>query len=67
MKLVASNAKAAGKFIGSGLGVNPEFARVLLDCGIQWLQVGSDFEYMIQGCQRAFDNICNAGPPKPPR
>src|SRR6516225_4641380 len=57
MKAVASRAKAAGKFVGSGLGADPEFARVLLDCGVQWLQAGNDFEYLIQGCQRTFDAI----------
>jgi 2-dehydro-3-deoxyglucarate aldolase/4-hydroxy-2-oxoheptanedioate aldolase len=57
MKTVASKAKAAGKFVGSGLGANPEFARLLIDCGVQWLQVGSDFEYMIQACQQTFDAI----------
>jgi 2-dehydro-3-deoxyglucarate aldolase/4-hydroxy-2-oxoheptanedioate aldolase len=57
MKTVASRAKAAGKFIGSGLGADPEFANVLIDCGVRWLQVGSDFEYMLQGCQRTFDQI----------
>jgi 2-dehydro-3-deoxyglucarate aldolase/4-hydroxy-2-oxoheptanedioate aldolase len=61
MRTIASRAKAAGKFIGSGLGANPEFARVLLDCGVQWLQAGGDFEYMLQGCQRTFDAIRNAG------
>jgi 2-dehydro-3-deoxyglucarate aldolase/4-hydroxy-2-oxoheptanedioate aldolase len=57
MKTVASKARAAGKFIGSGLGADPEFARVLIDCGVQWLQAGNDFEYMIQGCERTFDRI----------
>ena len=57
MKTAASKARAAGKFIGSGLGANPEFARVLIDCGVQWLQAGNDFEYMIQGCERAFGEI----------
>jgi 2-keto-3-deoxy-L-rhamnonate aldolase RhmA len=57
MKTVASKAKTAGKFIGAGLGANPEFAQVLIDCGVQWLQAGNDFEYMIQACQRTFDLI----------
>jgi 2-keto-3-deoxy-L-rhamnonate aldolase RhmA len=57
MKTVATKARAAGKFIGSGLGSNPAFAKVLLECGVQWLQVGSDFEYMLQGCQWAFQAI----------
>ena len=49
--------KAAGKFIGSGLGANPEFARVLIDCGVQWMQAGNDFEYMIRGCETTFAKI----------
>lgn len=57
MCLVASKAKAAGKFIGSGLGANPEFARVLIDCGVQWLQAGGDFEYMLRGCAGTFTEI----------
>jgi 2-dehydro-3-deoxyglucarate aldolase/4-hydroxy-2-oxoheptanedioate aldolase len=57
MKTIAAKARAAGKFIGSGLGANPEFARILIDCGVQWLQAGNDFEYMLAGCRRTFDAI----------
>lgn len=57
MKMVASRAKAAGKFIGSGLGANPDFARLLIDCGVQWLQAGNDFEYMLRGCAQTFGAI----------
>jgi 2-dehydro-3-deoxyglucarate aldolase/4-hydroxy-2-oxoheptanedioate aldolase len=57
MRTIATKAKAAGKFIGAGLGANPEFARVLMDCGVQWLQAGGDFEFMIRGCERTFREI----------
>lgn len=57
MRLVAEKAKAAGKFIGAGLGANPEFAKLLIDCGVQWLQAGGDFEYMIRGCEKTFNDI----------
>ena len=57
MKTVATKAKAAGKFIGSGLGANPAFAKLLIDCGVQWMQVGSDFEYMVRHCERTFAEI----------
>lgn len=62
MKTVASKAKAAGKFIGSGLGASSEFSRVLIDCGVQWLQAGNDFEYMIQGCEQTFNEIRGTAP-----
>ena len=57
MTTVASKAKSAGKFIGSGLGADPVFAQVLIECGVQWMQAGNDFEYMIRGCERAFESI----------
>ena len=40
-----------------GFPVYTEFARVLIDCGVQWLQAGNDFEYMLAGCRRTFDAI----------
>jgi 2-dehydro-3-deoxyglucarate aldolase/4-hydroxy-2-oxoheptanedioate aldolase len=57
MTTVAAKAKAAGKFVGSGLGANPAFARTLIGCGVQWLQAGNDFEFMIHGCERTFAEI----------
>lgn len=57
MKMICAKAKAAGKFIGSGLGANPEFAKLLIDCGVQWMQAGNDFEYMIRACDRTFAEI----------
>jgi 2-dehydro-3-deoxyglucarate aldolase/4-hydroxy-2-oxoheptanedioate aldolase len=57
MRTVADKAKAAGKFIGAGLGANPKFARLLIECGVQWLQAGNDFEYLIRGCEQTFREI----------
>lgn len=54
LQTVANKARAAGKLIGSGLGGDPRFARVLIDCGVQWLQVGNDFEYMLNGVTTLF-------------
>ena len=57
MKTVATKARAAGKFIGSGLGANPQFAKLLLECGVQWMQAGNDFEYMIRACEQTYRDI----------
>jgi len=65
MKTICSKARAAGKFIGSGLGANPAFAKVLIECGVQWMQAGNDFEYMIRGCERAFSEIRGDEPAGP--
>ncbi len=57
IRTIATKAKAAGKFLGSGLGANPQFAKTLIECGVQWMQAGNDFEYMIKGCERTFREI----------
>jgi 2-dehydro-3-deoxyglucarate aldolase/4-hydroxy-2-oxoheptanedioate aldolase len=57
IRTIAQKAKAAGKFLGSGLGANPQFAKTLIECGVQWMQAGNDFEYMIKGCERTFREI----------
>jgi 2-keto-3-deoxy-L-rhamnonate aldolase RhmA len=57
IRTISKKAKAAGKFLGSGLGANPQFAKTLIDCGVQWMQAGNDFEYMIKGCERTFHEI----------
>lgn len=57
MRTIAAKAKAAGKFVGAGLGANREFARLLIDCGVQWLQAGGDFEYAMKGCAATFNDI----------
>src|SRR6185369_3293842 len=62
MKTVAGKARAAGKFIGSGLGANPAFAKLLIECGVQWMQAGNDFEYMIRSCDQTFREIRGDAP-----
>lgn len=57
MRTVASKARKAGKFIGSGLGANPKFAKLLIDCGVQWMQAGNDVEYMIRASDGVFADI----------
>ncbi|MBX3436594.1 MAG: hypothetical protein KF861_03820 [Planctomycetaceae bacterium] len=54
MKMVCEKTRNAGKFIGSGLGADPHYARLLQDCGVQWLQAGSDFEFVVNGCEQTF-------------
>jgi 2-dehydro-3-deoxyglucarate aldolase/4-hydroxy-2-oxoheptanedioate aldolase len=57
MTTICTKARAAGKFVGSGLGASPSFAKLLIECGVQWMQAGNDFEYMIKGCDAGFREI----------
>lgn len=48
---IIQKARAAGKFVGIGIGADPDYAAQLIARGVQWLQVGSDYSYMIQGIE----------------
>ena len=57
IRTVAAKASAAGKFLGAGLGADPDFARQLAAWGVQWIHVGCDFEYLRQAANDLFDEI----------
>ena len=42
--------------MGFGLGTNSEYAQELLEMGVDWLQIGEDYNYINKMCE----NICNA-------
>jgi len=45
-------ARAAGKYIGTGMGPDPAYAATMARRGCQWLQVGDDCGYLIQAADR---------------
>ncbi len=44
---IIARTRAAGLAIGAGMGADPSYACRMAERGIQWLQVGNDFSYMI--------------------
>lgn len=49
---VVKVARAAGLSVGAGMGTDPAYAAKMAQRGVQWLQVGSDFGYMIESMDR---------------
>jgi len=47
VETVIAKARAAGLFVGAGMGHAPAYAAAMVQHGCQWLQVGCDFEYLI--------------------
>lgn len=47
IKTIVGKTRKAGLFIGAGMGPSAEYACTMADRGIQWLQVGGDYGYMI--------------------
>jgi 2-dehydro-3-deoxyglucarate aldolase/4-hydroxy-2-oxoheptanedioate aldolase len=52
METIIDRGRRAGLFIGIGMGTNPDYALRWIDKGAQWLQVGCDFSYMVEGIDR---------------
>jgi 2-keto-3-deoxy-L-rhamnonate aldolase RhmA len=43
-----NKSRAAGLYVGMGMGANESFALTWAQKGVQWIQLGCDFEYLIQ-------------------
>lgn len=49
---IVAAARKAGLFVGAGMGPDASFAQRMIRRGVQWLQVGDDYSYMIQAADR---------------
>ncbi|RIK43927.1 MAG: hypothetical protein DCC55_04050 [Chloroflexi bacterium] len=47
LETIITKSRAAGRFVGSGMGADARFAATMVQRGVQWLQVGGDCDYMI--------------------
>lgn len=48
IETIISKTRTAGLFVGAGMGADAEYAYKMAKRGVQWLQVGGDFSYLIQ-------------------
>jgi len=48
MQTVINKTRASGRFVGAGMGTDVGYAATMAQRGVQWLQVGGDFGYMIE-------------------
>ena len=49
----ASAARSAGISVGAGMGALPEFARTMVQLGVQWLQYGGDSGFLASAADHA--------------
>jgi 2-dehydro-3-deoxyglucarate aldolase/4-hydroxy-2-oxoheptanedioate aldolase len=49
---IIAKAHEAGKYVGTGLGNNAEYAALMAKRGINWLQVGGDYSFMIDAANQ---------------
>lgn len=57
IETIIQKTRKAGLFIGAGMGPDADYAYVMAKRGIQWLQVGGDFGYLVKTAEELSFNI----------
>ena len=57
IQTIIDAARRKNIYVGMGLGYEPELARHWLAQGVQWIQFGCDYEYLVQGASQLFDSV----------
>ncbi len=64
IEMIAAKARAAGCFVGAGMGTDVAFAHRMAQRGVQWLQVGGDCVYLysfFDGMRACFNSLNRPG------
>jgi len=54
---IIERTRAAGKFAGAGMRTDPDYAYEMAKRGVQWMQVGSDFGFLVRGMDQIAADI----------
>ncbi len=54
---IASKARGAGLYVGIGVSASADMAARFVGLGVQWLQVGCDFSYLVNGADDLFRSV----------
>ena len=57
ISIIAEKCKAEGKYLGIGMDNDPEYAVKVAQLGVQYIQCGSDFGYMLRFCDQLYAEI----------
>jgi len=52
VETVVRRSREAGKYVGTGMGPDPDYAARMARLGVQWIQCGNDCSYMIKFADR---------------
>ena len=61
VRRIIRKAKDAGIPVGLGCGNDIPFARAAVEMGVDWLQCGSDFSYLVAEAERLFAAVRSRG------
>jgi len=57
METIISKTRAAGLYVGCGMGPDPGYAIAMANRGVQWLQVGGDWSYLAEQVDRVTASV----------
>ncbi|MEX2307971.1 MAG: aldolase/citrate lyase family protein [Pirellulales bacterium] len=61
IRRIIAAARAGRKYVGTGMAANPDDARAAIALGVQWIQCGDDYTYMIARANELMQEIRGAG------
>lgn len=60
-KDIIQRAKSAKKDVGFGMGTDLDYSQELLEMGVDWLQVGEDYNYINIMCEKIYKKLGSIG------
>ena len=57
LKDVITRTKVAGIDVGFGMGTNLAYSQELLEMGVDWLQIGEDYNYINNMCENIYNTL----------
>jgi 2-keto-3-deoxy-L-rhamnonate aldolase RhmA len=57
IETVIASGRAAGLHIGSGMGADPNYAALMARRGVQWIQAGGDYSYLVKYADQFSDAV----------
>jgi 2-dehydro-3-deoxyglucarate aldolase/4-hydroxy-2-oxoheptanedioate aldolase len=57
IRKIVAQSRAAGKYVGMGMGPDEDHARWAFEIGVQWVQCGGDYSYMVRFADQLFDRV----------
>jgi 2-keto-3-deoxy-L-rhamnonate aldolase RhmA len=56
-KVIIAKTRAAGLPVGAGMGLDIDYATVMIERGVQWVQLGEDYCYLLRGVDQVAASV----------
>ena len=57
VRVIIARTRAAGLPVGAGMGLDADYAAVMIERGVQWVQLGEDYSYLLRGVEQVVASV----------